>query len=57
MAQHKLSLRTLGIIEHMYDRGISVVSIAGATQVREDRVRRVIERLEAERSEHGKRVA
>lgn len=42
-----LSLRTKGIIEHMWSRGISAVSIAGSTQARLDRVEAHIRELEA----------
>lgn len=46
MSRKRLSLRTVGIIEHMWSRGISAVSIAGSTQARLDRVREVIAQLE-----------
>lgn len=46
-----LSLRTKGIIEHMWSRGISAVSIAGSTQARLDRVEAYILELRNERGD------
>lgn len=47
MAKKRLSLRTLGIIESRWLRGISAVSIAGETGTRLDRVQDAIRELES----------
>jgi hypothetical protein len=55
MRRKGLSLRTVGIIEHMWARGISAVSIAGETQARLDRVQEVIDRLEREKMDASRK--
>jgi hypothetical protein len=52
MSKKSLSLRTLGIIEDRWSRGISVVSIAGELGTFPHRVQAVVDRLE-----HDKAVA
>lgn len=57
MRRKQLSLRTKGIIEHMWARGISAVSIAGNTQARLDRVEAYIAELERARAQAKPPVA
>ena len=48
MSKKSFALRTLGIIEDRWSRGISVVSIAGELGTFPHRVQAVVDRLEME---------